>query len=363
MERLLTSAEALADLGSWSLDLRSGEAMWSEGMYRIHGFAPGSVEPCVDLLLEHTHADDRPRLEALLAEVVETPERVSEEGIRAHYRAIRADGSVRDVRFHGRIECEHGAPARWVGAAQDVTEQRLTERELHAHYALNQALREWGSMEDGLIALLRRLGTALGFDFGALFTADPSQERLVCRAFWSASEADDAAAFATATRCATFRAGQGVPGSVWGTPDPVVVDDLTGRLDAGRRGPAQRLGLRSAVAIPAVDRGETIAVLAFYGADHFGRSESLLRTLAVLGGEIGRFLGRRRAELEPRRLTDRELEVLALAAEGFSGPRIAERLFVSPATVKTHFDHIYEKLGVGDRAAAVAHALRTGLLR
>ncbi|MEA2285186.1 MAG: two-component system, NarL family, nitrate/nitrite response regulator NarL, partial [Solirubrobacteraceae bacterium] len=41
---------------------------------------------------------------------------------------------------------------------------------------------------------------------------------------------------------------------------------------------------------------------------------------------------------------------------------IAEQLFLSPATVKTHFEHIYEKLGVGDRAAAVAQALRTGLI-
>ena len=47
---------------------------------------------------------------------------------------------------------------------------------------------------------------------------------------------------------------------------------------------------------------------------------------------------------------------------GLSGPQIAERLFISQATVKTHFEHIYEKLGIGDRAAAVAHALRTGLI-
>jgi DNA-binding CsgD family transcriptional regulator len=61
-------------------------------------------------------------------------------------------------------------------------------------------------------------------------------------------------------------------------------------------------------------------------------------------------------------LTAREGEVLQLAAEGLSGPNIAERLFVSPGTVKTHFQNIYEKLGVRDRAAAVARALRLGLI-
>jgi two-component system nitrate/nitrite response regulator NarL len=64
----------------------------------------------------------------------------------------------------------------------------------------------------------------------------------------------------------------------------------------------------------------------------------------------------------PGALSARELEVLALAADGNSGPQIAERLILSPATVKTHFQNIYEKLGVCDRAAAVARALRSGLM-
>jgi PAS domain S-box-containing protein len=61
-------------------------------------------------------------------------------------------------------------------------------------------------------------------------------------------------------------------------------------------------------------------------------------------------------------LTPRELEVLELAAEGHIGARIAGELWVSPATVKTHFEHIYSKLGVTGRAAAVAKAMRLGLI-
>jgi DNA-binding CsgD family transcriptional regulator len=61
-------------------------------------------------------------------------------------------------------------------------------------------------------------------------------------------------------------------------------------------------------------------------------------------------------------LTPREREVLQLAAEGNSGPIIAERLVISPATVKAHFSHIYEKLGVSGRAGAVAKGMRLGLI-
>ena len=61
-------------------------------------------------------------------------------------------------------------------------------------------------------------------------------------------------------------------------------------------------------------------------------------------------------------LTAREREVLALMAEGASGPQIADRLIIALPTVKTHQARLYEKLGVSDRAAAVAEAMRRGLL-
>lgn len=61
-------------------------------------------------------------------------------------------------------------------------------------------------------------------------------------------------------------------------------------------------------------------------------------------------------------LTRREREILQFAADGLSGPDIAAALVISPATVRTHFRNIYEKLDVGDRPAAVATALRQGLI-
>lgn len=61
-------------------------------------------------------------------------------------------------------------------------------------------------------------------------------------------------------------------------------------------------------------------------------------------------------------LSEREQEVLRLIADGLSAPEVGEALFLSPATVKTHLQHIYEKLEVSDRAAAVATAMRRGLL-
>jgi two-component system nitrate/nitrite response regulator NarL len=61
-------------------------------------------------------------------------------------------------------------------------------------------------------------------------------------------------------------------------------------------------------------------------------------------------------------LSAREREILGHIAEGRSAPDIAKLLFLSPATVKSHLGALYEKLGVSDRAAAVAEAMRRGLL-
>ena len=61
-------------------------------------------------------------------------------------------------------------------------------------------------------------------------------------------------------------------------------------------------------------------------------------------------------------LTDREREVLKLTADGNSVAGVAGLLHLSEATVKTHLHHVYEKLGVSDRAAAVARAMRWGLI-
>ena len=61
-------------------------------------------------------------------------------------------------------------------------------------------------------------------------------------------------------------------------------------------------------------------------------------------------------------LSQRELEVLEMVAAGTTNREAAARLFISEATVKTHLLNIYAKLGVSDRAAAVAEAFNRGLL-
>lgn len=79
-------------------------------------------------------------------------------------------------------------------------------------------------------------------------------------------------------------------------------------------------------------------------------------------GVARRIMGRARGAAADA-LTAREIDVLQLAARGHTNSDIAQELFVSATTVKAHLNHIYRKLGVGDRTAAVTTALERQIIR
>jgi two-component system nitrate/nitrite response regulator NarL len=101
-------------------------------------------------------------------------------------------------------------------------------------------------------------------------------------------------------------------------------------------------GIEIGDAVLAIARGETVL-----GAD----------VQAALAHEI-----RRGGDRDDLGLSPRETEVLRLVAQGLSAPEIGRRLHLGTTTVKTHLQRVYNKLGVPDRAAAVAEAMRRNLL-
>ena len=89
------------------------------------------------------------------------------------------------------------------------------------------------------------------------------------------------------------------------------------------------------------------------------RGESVLPPEGA-GGLVGEI--RLRSPADTPALTEREREILRLIANGKSFSEIGKELFIGVTTVKTHTQHVYEKLGVSDRAAAVAEAMRRRLI-
>jgi len=92
---------------------------------------------------------------------------------------------------------------------------------------------------------------------------------------------------------------------------------------------------------------------------------AVARGETVLAPELQALLARQiriRARDERPVLSPREREILDRMAQGLSGPMIARDLHLSPSTVKSHTERLYEKLGVADRGAAVAIGIRQGLI-
>jgi len=116
--------------------------------------------------------------------------------------------------------------------------------------------------------------------------------------------------------------------------------------------------------LPAIEAGATGYVLKDAPRDELLRAvRAAARGEAVLAPAVVDVLMSRVRGPAQEPLTPREVEVLRLVARGTSNRDAAAALFVSEATVKTHLLHIYAKLGVNDRAAAVALAVERGLVR
>lgn len=353
-EMLAERAEQAAGLGSWELDLGTGEVTWSDNLFRLMGLEVGEVEPSVDYFLSHTHPDDREELRTAVERL-----RGGEDVEFVEYRVIRPDGEVRYLRvFRATSTKEPPGPNRVIGSVQDVTAQRHAEREVFAYRTVTEAIGEWESLAETGVELVAGLARALEAVAGAIWVN--RREGLHPIAVWRSQVLPDGE-LQEITERARLPRGSGLAGHAWERCEPVTLGDGV-RHDFQRAKVAEAHGLNGGVAFPAIAGGKSLAVVELLSRERIAMTESLSLSLTAIGHQLGHFLDRRRAELEPLGLTKREIEVLQLAADGLSGPRIAERLVISPATVKTHFENVYAKLGVPDRAAAVAEVLRRGVI-
>ncbi len=125
-EARLASAQRIASVGNWEVDLQANTLFWSEEVYRIFGREPSEGENEHDHFWSMVHPDD---LEA----VREASRRATESG-RAYaieHRIVRPDGTIRHVREQAEITLdEAGRAVRMLGTVQDVTEHRHVEEQL-----------------------------------------------------------------------------------------------------------------------------------------------------------------------------------------------------------------------------------------
>jgi DNA-binding CsgD family transcriptional regulator len=218
--------------------------------------------------------------------------------------------------------------------------------------AVSDCLRSWASVKPGTERLLRELADWLGQEAGALWL--PDGDALVARAVWS-SPSINRTVLEERLRRLRLPRGTGLPGHAWMHAEPVSARTASAGTPAINE-------LHGTLGLPALAGREVVCVIELYSTSPVDFSARLMHVLGTVSHELGAFFARRRGELDLSPLTAREVEVLTLAALGLPVGSIGERLTISRGTVKSHLEHIYAKLGVVNRTAAVAQALRTGLI-
>jgi PAS domain S-box-containing protein len=127
-EARLAEAQRISHLGNWEWDQITGQAIWSDEVYRIFNLDPQQVPPSYEAFLSFVHPDDREMFENKIKETISGRQPLS-----VDFRLELRDGSVRFVHEEAeQILDPAGNPSRWVGTVQDITERKLAEEALRA---------------------------------------------------------------------------------------------------------------------------------------------------------------------------------------------------------------------------------------
>lgn len=125
-EANLKKAERIARLGNWEWDIRTGELVWSEEVYRIYGHDPSGRRPSYDLVVQTMAPEDRERFTAAVDDAVK-----SGRTLEGEYRIVGPNGTVRYIHTVGEVVKDgEGRPVSMFGIVRDITKRKQAEEAL-----------------------------------------------------------------------------------------------------------------------------------------------------------------------------------------------------------------------------------------
>lgn len=137
-QNVLTIAQRVAHVGSWEINVATGQAHWSDEFFRICGIEPGSMTPSIAAGLALMHAEDRERISSTIEQAL-----AKGGEYREHARLVRPNGNIRHVLLQGEVVHSDGkSTARLIGSMLDITEQHQGEEMLRQLAAHLQTVRE-----------------------------------------------------------------------------------------------------------------------------------------------------------------------------------------------------------------------------
>jgi PAS domain S-box-containing protein len=168
-------------------------------------------------------------------------------------------------------------------------------RVLELEYDITAILAEATTPVEAAPRILRAICERTGFQLGAIWDLDPQTHVLHCVDVWHEADAP-ASRFAAVTRETVFPPGEGLPGRVLQSGEAHWIADLAEDANFPRSAAAAAEGLRSAVGLPILLRGEVVGVLEFFGPERREPEPDLIKMMTTVGSDIGQLMERKRAE-------------------------------------------------------------------
>ena len=259
-ERRLSQAERIAGLGSWEMDVQTGNCKWSDELYRICGYAPGSIEPTLELFFSIIHPEDRQEVNEYFDATIKNGVDYSIE-----QRIIRADGEVRFV--HAVVQAVYGTdnrPQKMIGTLQDITEKKRLEEENRLNNMRLEIIHGIATLKDADeknisdLILERMLGLS-GSGIGFLGFLNDTEDTMMIHS-WSKSAMAQCRILDKPMHFPIAEAG------LWGEPvrkrKPMIINDYGAVIESKKGYPQGHVPVTRFMCIPVFDNLKIVAVAA-----------------------------------------------------------------------------------------------------
>ena len=180
-DRLLSEAQRIGHMGSWSYDLLTDTLQYSDEMYRLLDTSPQELQHRRTGFLSLIYASDQPVVASWMEEI-----RAGRQVKELDFRLFRKNGELRYFQGRGKVQFDSaGKPAHFIGTAQDVSERKLAEIQIHqqiqrliALSKIDQAIISTGNLGIMLETVLSQVITQLQVDAADLLLQHPNSEML-----------------------------------------------------------------------------------------------------------------------------------------------------------------------------------------
>jgi PAS domain S-box-containing protein len=173
-EAYMAEAQRLSHTGSWHLNVRTGELVWSQEFFAILGFDSEKTKPSYPLFLERIHPEDRSKFDQVRSAAIR-----EKKDYEVEYRLLLPGGLIKHVHGIGHCSASQSADIEYIAAAMDITERKRAQEELRrseAFLAEGQHLSRTGSFSWRVatdeITWSEQLYRIFGFDRGVPVTLE-----------------------------------------------------------------------------------------------------------------------------------------------------------------------------------------------